>query len=303
MAGFEAKPVSAGVAGGCAAVFLGLAYLAIAGAPPRMLLMNAVALAIGIAALMVVRRASRLDGRWANALLPVLALCVLAAALFGQSTGGVSRWVTVANVTVQPGLMFGPLLIVAFARDPRPARAAALAILAMAAALQPDPALAAMLAFGAVTVAVLAPSLLAIGTVTAAICSVGLALAQPVELPAVPFVEGVYASALATSAGAFAVVLIGSALLLTPLAALRSTSRKAPVLAFAAAWWAIIAAAAFGNYPTPLLGYGGSAIVGYFLSVAMLGSLRPVEPARSLDQHQRATDNRRGTGLKFARQS
>jgi hypothetical protein len=32
----------------------------------------------------------------------------------------------------------------------------------------------------------------------------------------------------------------------------------------------VAAAAALGNYPTPLVGYGGSAVLGYLLSVALL---------------------------------
>jgi hypothetical protein len=31
-----------------------------------------------------------------------------------------------------------------------------------------------------------------------------------------------------------------------------------------------VLAAALGNYPTPLVGYGGSAVLGYLLSVALL---------------------------------
>jgi cell division protein FtsW (lipid II flippase) len=34
----------------------------------------------------------------------------------------------------------------------------------------------------------------------------------------------------------------------------------------------VIAAAAIGNYPTPLVGYGGSAILGYLLSAALLSA-------------------------------
>jgi hypothetical protein len=39
---------------------------------------------------------------------------------------------------------------------------------------------------------------------------------------------------------------------------------------FAAVWLTILAAAAIGNYPTPLLGYGGSGVLGYLLCLAAL---------------------------------
>jgi hypothetical protein len=46
---------------------------------------------------------------------------------------------------------------------------------------------------------------------------------------------------------------------------------------FGTIWFSAVAAAALGNYPTPLVGYGGSAIVGYLFSVAMLP--RPAQSA------------------------
>ena len=37
---------------------------------------------------------------------------------------------------------------------------------------------------------------------------------------------------------------------------------------FGIAWLAVAVFAIIGNYPTPLVGYGSSAILGYFLSAA-----------------------------------
>ena len=39
---------------------------------------------------------------------------------------------------------------------------------------------------------------------------------------------------------------------------------------FGAVWLGAVAAAALGNYPTPLVGYGGSAILGYALSLSFM---------------------------------
>jgi len=41
---------------------------------------------------------------------------------------------------------------------------------------------------------------------------------------------------------------------------------------FGVAWLGMVVAAALGNYPTPLVGYGGSAILGYALSLSFLPS-------------------------------
>jgi hypothetical protein len=41
---------------------------------------------------------------------------------------------------------------------------------------------------------------------------------------------------------------------------------------FGATWLAVIAFAIIGNYPTPLVGYGASGIIGYCLSSGLLAS-------------------------------
>jgi hypothetical protein len=50
----------------------------------------------------------------------------------------------------------------------------------------------------------------------------------------------------------------------------RAADDRAALLAFGGCWSAVLAAAALGNYPTPLVGYGGSAVLGYLLSVSLL---------------------------------
>ncbi len=64
-------------------------------------------------------------------------------------------------------------------------------------------------------------------------------------------------------------------ILSAPLATPDSDRRHAPrpvrdPAVFGATWLAVIAFAIVGNYPTPLVGYGSSAIVGYCLSAAVL---------------------------------
>ena len=45
---------------------------------------------------------------------------------------------------------------------------------------------------------------------------------------------------------------------------------------FASSWLTLIVVAAMGAYPTPIVGYGASAIIGYFLSLIFLQS-KPLE--------------------------
>gem|GEM_PF-4310662 len=84
-----------------------------------------------------------------------------------------------------------------------------------------------------------------------------------------PYVDQILYTASAVHPVAGLAVLAGSVLLLVPaLAARRSgTEDQAAYAVFGALWAALVVAAALGNYPTPLVGYGGSAIIGYLVSL------------------------------------
>jgi hypothetical protein len=105
----------------------------------------------------------------------------------------------------------------------------------------------------------------------------------------VPFVDGIFYSAFDVHPLAGASLLLGAALLIVPaLLGLSDPAQRVPAAAFGAVWLAIIAAAALGNYPTPVVGYGGSAIVGYMFSLAVLRLARgragaSRSPAGSMD--------------------
>ena len=72
-------------------------------------------------------------------------------------------------------------------------------------------------------------------------------------------------------------MLAGAVLMLVPAIAgyFRDPDNRPLYAVFGAVWLAVILAAALGNYPTPLVGYGGSAILGYLLSLLGL----PPRPA------------------------
>ena len=53
----------------------------------------------------------------------------------------------------------------------------------------------------------------------------------------------------------------------------KSSAHRHAFAVFGTIWIGVIVAAALGNYPTPLVGYGGSAVLGYLLSLA---SIAPV---------------------------
>jgi len=254
-----------------AACGCGFAYLAIAGAPARYLVMNGGALALGLSLL----AAFALTPRFAPG--PALAGLLLAAgllltSLFGVSADGVTRWISIGGLALQPGLILVPLLVLAFARAPGGLAMFAIWLAALALALQPDRAMAGALAAGLGVLAIAQPSRLALTALAAALAGFAVTLLRADPSPAMPFVDQIYFSAFPAHPLAGAAVFAGTLLMLAPalLGALRDTQHRALHLAFGAVWLAIAAAAALGNYPTPLVGYGASAILGYLLSLLAL---------------------------------
>ena len=92
------------------------------------------------------------------------------------------------------------------------------------------------------------------------------------HVPPVPFVENVVQSAFKFDPLAGVATVAALAVMMIP-AAIGIVIERDDVAAFAvfgATWLAVIAFAIAGNYPTPLVGYGASGIVGYCLSSALL---------------------------------
>lgn len=85
------RPRAAGVACAIGAVVLGLAYMALAGAPMRYLGINAGALVIGLAVLAVLGRTMVAERRSTSAAIVAIAGVLLATALLGDSANGATR--------------------------------------------------------------------------------------------------------------------------------------------------------------------------------------------------------------------
>lgn len=197
---------------------------------------------------------------------------LLATALFGLPVEGAVRWVRLGPLTVQVSLVLVPAMIVAFARHRDAAAAGGLCLAACALALQPDRAMAGVLACGLLVVAFSRPDRMSLGAAAVAACAVAATLVRPDALPAVPYVDGVFRSAFASGGFIGAAVIAGACLLLVPaiVGLIREPGDRLVHAAFGATWLVVAAAAALGNYPTPVVGYGGSAILGYLLSVCFL---------------------------------
>jgi hypothetical protein len=270
----SARPRLLGLICAVGAVAMGIAYMSAAGAPSRYILMNLAALAFGTIAWLALGRAarSRLDG--AGAVTLALAVPLLLTALFGFAFDGAARWVSFGPFNLQVSLIVLPVMLVIYARQPDEMGTAGMIVAALALAIQPDRAMAGVLVAGLVAVLASKRSVLPIVAAAGAILAFGWTLLMPDLLPAVPYVDRVLYTAFDVHPLAGLAVLVGAAALILPaaIAARRLPSERPALLALGGCWSGVVVAAALGNYPTPLVGYGGSAVLGYLLSVALLPS-------------------------------
>ncbi|QAY79396.1 hypothetical protein [Sphingosinicella sp. BN140058] len=267
-------PRRVGIGSALASTCLGLCYLAAAGAPARYLVVNAAAFLLGLFALRAVGGAVSHNRRFASATMLLCGHSLLATSLFGAAVEGATRWIWVGPLSVQVSLVLVPFMILAFVRRPDALGAGAIAFAALALALQPDRAMAGVLAVGLVVLAVMRPGLWSVAALCAAVCAFAASIVRADALPAVPYVDQILFSAFDVHVMAGAAVVLGSFLLLVPaiVGGYRDPEQRVVYLSFGAIWIGCVLAAALGNYPTPVVGYGGSAILGYLLGLAALPS-------------------------------
>ncbi|MFY1828479.1 hypothetical protein ACN47A_21320 [Myxococcus fulvus] len=292
-------PSPVGVLCAVGAVVMGLVYMTLVGAPVRYLGSNVGALVIGLVLLALVRRIPESVGRGSGALILGLSALLLATSLLGLRVEGASRWVMLGGVVVQPSLVLLPLMLVGFSRTRTPLGTMGIVVAALAMALQPDRAMAAMMATAMATVMATRASRSTSLAFAASLLAFVVTLLRLDTLPATPFVDQVLYSSFAAHALAGLAVVAGLFLLLVPvlLAGACDEHLRPACFAFGAAWLAAILAAAFGNHPTPVVGYGGSAILGYVLSLSLLPrpvrqgtgstSEAPDKPPASRDLHSK----------------
>lgn len=248
------------------AVLLGLGHMRAGGAPTTMMLMNLIALALGLLLLSTTSMLrSFLPAPDPRSLSLLLSLLLLATALAGVTVDGATRWIRLSGLSIQPSLILLPLILLWFVRRASPASLLAVLLSAVALALQPDRAMAGALAAGLLALALARSDRVTLFALTAAVAGFVATLARPDIQPAMPFVDQILWTAFELHPLAGIAVTGGAVLLVVPgLMLMAGGTGDRPVGAvFAATWFAIILAAALGNYPTPLVGYGGSAILGY----------------------------------------
>ena len=272
-------PRAIGLACAAAAVGLGIVYLAAAEAPWAYIVVNSTAFLIGVIAYAALVRWGWGGARRSGAIVLALAAVLIATALFGASADGATRWIRLGSLGVQVSLLFLPAMIVAFARHRDALGTAGLIVAALAMALQPDRAMAGVLTGGLLTLAILRFDIRVGVALLAAVIGFAVTLARPDTSPASPWVDRILYTSFEIHPLAGAAVLTGALLLVFPAVygLARCSAHREVYAVFGMVWIGVIAAAALGNYPTPLVGYGGSAVLGYVLSLA---SMAPVAATR-----------------------
>lgn len=260
----------------CAAtsVALGAIYMFVAGAPDRYILVNAAALVLGVLAASFIRHLPVHDRRFTGAYSVAVGLLLLATAWFGVHIAGATRWIVLAGISLQPSLILLPLAMVHFAKDRSWWSSIGLVIASVALGTQPDRAMAGTLAAGLATLWLYRREPPVTLALAAAVCGFAATTLRTDAVAPVPFVERVLESAFAFHVLAGLAIVVGLVTMLAPAAAglARGTKDTQVFAVFGATWLAVIASAIVGNYPTPLVGYGASAILGYCLSAAVLAS-------------------------------
>ena len=264
------NPRALGVACATAATGLGLLYLGAARAPAMYLVVNALSLVMGIAVVGVTRPAT-FASRSAGTVVALGGL-LLATALFGVSVEGASRWIRVGGLSLQVSLIVLPAMLVVFARHRGLLATFGTVLAAIALALQPDRAMAGVMAAALAVLAMYRADRWVLSSLAVAAIGFAATMIRPDSLPAVPYVDQILYSAFGIHAFVGIAVLGGASLLVVPavVGLWIDPENRGVHAVFGTVWLAIVAAAALGNYPTPLVGYGGSAILGYALCLSVM---------------------------------
>ena len=267
------NPRAVGVVCATTATGLGLLYMSAAGAPTIHVMVNALSLVMGLA-LFAVMPSNGIVSRLSGVVVVLLGGMLLATALFGVSVEGASRWIRVGGLALQISLVVLPAMLVGFARSRGLLATSGMILAAVALALQPDRGMAGVLASALAVLAIYRQDRWVASTLAVAVVGFTITMIRPDSLPAVPYVDQIlYTSFQVHTLAGIAVV--GGALLLTvPAIAgqwIDPNNREVHAV-FGMVWLGVVVAAGLGNYPTPLVGYGGSAILGYALSLSFLPS-------------------------------
>ncbi|WEK47397.1 MAG: hypothetical protein P0Y56_03675 [Candidatus Andeanibacterium colombiense] len=254
-----------GFSGHALAILAGIGFMALEHAPSAYIAVNGMALVAALALLLLTPATA--GQRHAGAI-GIAALAVLGASLLGPDSDGVHRWIALGPLRLNSAMLALPALsIAAVLAQPR-VGALLVAIAALVIAFQPDRAAALALLCGATPLLGRAPRWPGVAACLAAAIALTICWLRPDALAPVPFVEGVLQAAWIAHPVAGAAITAGlCAALLVPL---RLAGSRPAALALGGTLVGFTLSSLFGAFPTPLAGYGASAILGYAAAFALL---------------------------------
>lgn len=243
------------------AVLAGCIYMVLAEAPRSYLLVNGGALVCAIGFATFLKRPS--PGLGSIALTGIAVLFCIATLFSRIEIEGVQRWIGVGPIRLHAGLLLLPV-IVSFLPDLRKILALlTVFVLGLTISLQPDRAAAVALLLGVLTLATAKRDRWSFGMLAVAAMGCVGAFWQQDPLQPVQFVE--YVMIDAWQFHPLIAIILSGALMLAFVLPLRGLGLSNNIHLFAAMatimGFAIMSL--LGPYPTPLIGYGASAIIGY----------------------------------------
>lgn len=201
-----------------------------------------------------------------------LGVVLLATTLVAPGTEGVHRWIPIGSLRLHAGALFLPTLLVALWRAPWVGSVVAAFTILLILLLQPDAAQAAAFCAGWTALVAWRRGRGTPGVMLAGIAMALASLFRLDPLGPVPHVEGIVGVAAAQG-----LVYAGGGLLalaVLPLAFLLILERPLGV-ALAAYTAGTLTGAWLGHHPVPILGYGVSPILGYYLAAAACAASSP----------------------------
>ena len=270
---------NAGVLACSGAVLMGCVFMHSAGAPRHYVGMNLLSLALAVATFRLLPRQrlqadELLRAQWSLAMGALLLIVGL-----GQASTGASAWLRIGPVPVNLAWLLLPALLVASdVRPPSRAQPWAMGGLLMATgalALQADAVLAA-LASAVLGVRAWHCRSGVLALLALATCAAAVHFIQAWQAPeALPFVD------LVLQSGFDQHLATGLALALLQVLPLWPALRHRQARLHGLVWGLLVALSLPGWLPSPLLGFGGSFIVAYLLSLAMLAGDTTERPVAS----------------------
>ncbi|WP_269715944.1 FtsW/RodA/SpoVE family cell cycle protein [Caulobacter sp. NIBR2454] len=238
-------------------------------------LMLAVQAGAGVVAVILLIAAARWaparDGAQTTLVMAVCLGVLILTLLFGITVDGATRWIAIGPLLLHLASIFLPAAVWTFAL--RPATLPSLLLCAGIAAVlaaQPDGGAAVAFALAVVARLWVHRARLDLASAAVALIAAVWAWTRPDSLLAVSYVEEVVSTAFAALpvVGVFAGLML--ALLPAPFLIAGFKTTSAAPLALGALWGGFILAGIFGNFPTPVIGYGASPLLGWCVSFGLL---------------------------------